>query len=87
MDQTQRYEETRKRVKDLKEFYVHALVYVLVNVGLFALDAFTPGVWWFFWPLLGWGVGLGVHGATVFGAGLGRGWEERKVREIMDRER
>jgi len=90
MDQEQqRYERARKRVKELKGFYTHALIYVLVNVGLFVINLLTGGVWWFFWPLIGWGIGLGVHALNVFGIGgrLGQDWEERKTRELMDKER
>jgi hypothetical protein len=48
-------------------------------------------VWWFYWPLIGWGIGLGLHAFGVFGFGgrgpWGREWEERKMREMMDEER
>ena len=90
MDQEQqRYERARKRVQALKGFYIHAATYVLVNIGLFVIDLMTGGGWWFFWPLIGWGIGLAAHGLNVFGFGgvLGRDWEERKIREFMDKER
>ena len=88
--QQQRYERARTRVKALKGFYIHATVFVLVNIALFALNVLVGGVWWFYWPLLGWGIGLGVHALAVFGFGgggpWGRDWEERKIREMMDKE-
>jgi hypothetical protein len=91
MDQEQqrRYERARKRVKELKGFYTHAAIYVLVNIMLFVINLLTGGGWWFYWPLLGWGIGLGVHALNVFGFGgrLGQDWEERKTRELMDKER
>jgi hypothetical protein len=47
-------------------------------------------VWWFYWALIGWGIGLGVHALAVFGFSgggpWGREWEERKMREMMDKE-
>jgi hypothetical protein len=77
-DQQQRYERARARVQAIKGFYVHASVFVVVNLGLFVINALTTGlgggVWWFYWPLLGWGIGLGAHALGVFGfggAGLG----------------
>jgi hypothetical protein len=49
------------------------------------------GAWWFYWPLVGWGIGLGLHAFGVFGFGgggpWGREWEERKTQEIMKQER
>ena len=87
-EQQQRYERARKRVKELKGFYTHAAIYVLVNTMLFVINLLTGGGWWFYWPLLGWGIGLGAHALNVFGFGgrLGQNWEERKTRELMDKE-
>jgi 2TM domain len=86
----QRYERARARVQSLKDFYTHATVYVLVNIGLFVINLLTGGGWWFFFPLIGWGIGLGIHAFSVFGSGIGpwgQEWEERKTRELMDRDR
>ncbi len=87
----QRYERARARVKALKGFYIHATAFVLVNIALFVINVLVGGVWWFYWPLLGWGIGLGAHILAVFGFGgggpWGRDWEERKIREMMDKER
>jgi hypothetical protein len=49
-------------------------------------------VWWFYWPLIGWGIGLGLHAFGVFGFSggggpWGRQWEERKIQEMMDEEK
>jgi fatty acid desaturase len=94
-DQQQRYERARARVQAIRGFYIHATVFVVVNIGLLVINALTSGlaggVWWFYWPLIGWGIGLGLHAFTVFGFGggggpLGRDWEERKTREMMDKE-
>ena len=75
-------------MKELKGFYTHATAFVLVNIGLFVINLLVGGAWWFFWPLIGWGIGLGVHALNVFGfrGELGRDWEERKTRELMDQE-
>ena len=56
----------RRRVGMKMGFYTHALVYVLVNCGLFALNAMAGGRTWAVFPLLGWGLGLAVHGIVVF---------------------
>jgi hypothetical protein len=86
-----RYDRAQARVKELKGFYTHATAYVLVNIGLFVINLLTGGGWWFYWPLLGWGIGLGVHAISVFGFSgggpWGQDWEERKTRELVDRDR
>lgn len=44
------------------EFRTHLVVYVLVNAMLIALWAMTSGgFFWPIFPLLGWGIGLGMH--------------------------
>ena len=90
-EEQQRYERARKHVEALKGFYIHATAFVLVNIALFAINALVGGAWWFYWPLIGWGIGLGAHALGVFGFGgsgpWGQDWEARKTREIMDKER
>ena len=89
MDEQARYEKARKRVEDIKGFYSHLLVYVLVNLFLILIN-FTASRYhlWFWWPLLGWGIGLVAHGVSVFGIPgiLGSDWEQRKIRQIMEKE-
>ncbi len=90
MDEQARYDRARKRVEELREFYRHLVTYLVVNAFLFVLNKLTsPGHDWFIWPLLGWGIGIVIHAASVFGIGRlwGEGWEERKIQEIMDKDR
>lgn len=65
-------------------FRSHLTVYAIVNGGLAALNlATSPGYWWFFWPLIGWGIGLFAHGASVYGfMGADR---ERMIEREMER--
>ncbi|MCL0091940.1 2TM domain-containing protein, partial [Dehalococcoidales bacterium] len=38
------------------------IVYALINAGLITLNLLVvPEVIWFFWPLLGWGIGITCH--------------------------
>ena len=86
-EQETRYQNAKKRVEALKGFYSHLTVYVLVNLLLFAINMLTsPGSLWFFWPLMGWGIGVALHALRVFGSGgrLGAEWEERKINELME---
>lgn len=82
------YPEARRHAKGLRAFYSHALTFALVLGGLALVNAFvSPGRWWVQWAAFGWGIGLAVHGISVLGRGsaFGREWEERKVREYLDR--
>ena len=90
MTEQETYDRAKKRVEELKSFYSHLFVYLAVNVGLFLLNILTsPRHLWFYWPLIGWGIGLSIHGLSVFGTQkmLGKDWEERKIRELMEKEK
>lgn len=81
----------RKRAGAKLGWYAHAVVYVVVNLALFALSEYALGTRrWSVFPLLGWGVGLALHGIAVFVLGSGSGLRERleqKEREKLRRER
>jgi hypothetical protein len=48
-------------------FFVHLFVYLAVNALLIAVNLlYTPGHYWFLYPLLGWGLALILHAFAVF---------------------
>lgn len=55
----------RRRAGAKLGFYIHATVYVLVNLLLASLSLMA-GLHWHVYPALGWGLGLAIHGAVVF---------------------
>lgn len=86
-------ERAKKRVQEIKGYYKHLASYVLVNAFLIAVNYFDlePGetFWEFstFSVAFFWGIGLFFHTINVFGRNflLGEDWEEKKIKEIMDR--
>jgi len=61
-------------------WYIHAALYVVVNLLLFALSQYGFGHRpWSVFPVLGWGVGLALHGISVFMLGAGSSFRERLV--------
>jgi hypothetical protein len=83
-----RYEEARRHAQNVRGFYIHLVVYLLVNAGLFALNMLSsPGRLWYGWATFGWGIGLVAHGVSVFAFSgwLGADWEERKIRRYLER--
>jgi hypothetical protein len=91
-----RYELAYKRVKRIKAFYVHALVYVIVN-GYLITSSYLYTLhsdkdffdWGNFSTAFFWGIGLLAHGLSVFGRNLffNGDWEERKIQEFMDKDK
>lgn len=57
--------QARRRAAAKMGWYVHALVYILVNLMLVAIAA-SSGRGWAIYPALGWGLGLAIHGLVVF---------------------
>ncbi|MGD8176901.1 2TM domain-containing protein [Marinimicrobium sp. ARAG 43.8] len=54
-------------VRDLKGFYSHLLIYIVVISGLFVFNfTVSPEFVWAKWVAFGWGVGVISHGLSVF---------------------
>ena len=87
----EKYEEAKTRVKELKNFYRNLLTYAGVNILLIIINLLTsPEHLWFYWTTIFWGIGIVLHASKVFilkGKFLGKGWEEKKIKEIMEKER
>ena len=75
----------RRRVGMKMGFYIHALVYVLVNLGLWVIATIGGHGPWNLWPLAGWGLGLAIHGIVTFIGLRGEGLRERMVQAEMQR--
>ena len=73
-------EDAKRRVAALRNFYAHFIVFVVVNLGLIALNIATVYDRWVQWALLGWCIGVLAHALTVFARAskLLAEWEGRK---------
>lgn len=83
------YQRAKKRVKELKEFYGHVVTYVVINIVLIIINLLTgPGYLWFLWVTVFWGLAVVLHGSKLFLVDrlFGKDWEERKIKELMDKE-
>jgi hypothetical protein len=70
----------RKRAGAKLGFYIHAAVFVAVNLLLFLVNRqVSPERLWHLWPLGGWAIGLAFHGLAVFFLGSGSRFRERMV--------
>lgn len=74
----------RKRAGAKMSWYIHASVYIIVNLLLAVLSAMSDRYWAIF-PAFGWGIGLLIHGAVVFLATGGGGLHERLVQQERKR--
>jgi len=85
-DSTSLEARARRRVGRKMGFYIHATVFVLVNLGLFAINAVSGEPHWARFPLMGWGLGLAIHGIVTFiglqGEGLRRSMLQREIEHL-----
>jgi len=67
-------------------WYFHAAVYVVVNLFVFSMSEYGFGTRaWSVKPLLGWGLGLALHGASVWLLSAGSDLRERMVQTERER--
>ena len=90
MTENEKLKRAKKRVEDKKGFYTHLSVYLSVGAFFFAMNMVTwSGKFWFFFPLLPWGIGLFIHFFTTFGIPfmvvLSSDWEEKELAKELRR--
>ncbi len=97
----QRYLKAKKKVKDIKGFYSHFVVYILVNIFISAIvifgmmhdgnESFMDVVTEFgvYSTWLFWGIGVFFHWLGVFGYAsiTSKDWEDRKIKELMEKDK
>ena len=84
MNDIELHKLARKRVAMKMGFAIHLLVYVLVNAGLVVLSLSRGGSW--HWgPLLGWGLGLAIHGLVTLLNLRGQGLRDTLVAAEVQR--
>ena len=89
-----RYQEALKRVKNIKGFYTHLIVYLVINIliAIINIQDLKVGESYFkienFFTAFFWGIGLLIHALSTFLPTwfLGNNWEEKKIQEIMSKE-
>ncbi len=82
------YEHARERAKAIQGLYTHLLVYAVINAGLFLINWATRGPdgdWWFYWPLLGWGVAVAIHLVVTFVPAFSPDWADRRAERMVGR--
>src|SRR5690554_1869650 len=84
-----RYKLAKKHVEELKVFYLHLGIYLIFIPLFIYLNLLSnAGFPWALFPILGWGFGVSSHAMETFNYHpfLGKKWEERKIRELMEKE-
>ncbi|WGK64286.1 histidine kinase [Croceiramulus getboli] len=83
-----RYARAKEQVEKMKGFYSHFAIYLFMCVVFIWLNFRSGGFPWAIFPIAGWGLGVAGHAADTFNWNpiFDRDWEERKIREFMDKD-
>ncbi len=83
----QRGEHDRSGVEldSLRAFRLHAVAYALGSALLVLVDFAVTGGWWFFWPVMAWGLLLLVHYLYLKSIGVDSRWAEERASRILDK--
>lgn len=90
-----KYKEALKRVKRIKGFYTHLIVFIVINsiIVYTNIQLLNSSEHYFqmkvFSTPLCWGIGLVAHGVSVFLPTIifRKDWEEKKIKELMEKEK
>jgi len=90
IEREDKYFKAKERVDAIKKFYSSLLSYSVFIVFLAGLN-YWVNAWsypWFLWAAFGWGLGLVFQGVKAFGFNpfFGKDWEDKKIRELMEKE-
>ncbi|WP_310557087.1 2TM domain-containing protein [Flavobacterium sp.] len=80
------YVRAKERVEKIKGFYGNLISYCTVIPILIIINLNTSSDFqWFWFPMLGWGMGVSFHAIETFG--YGKNWEERKIQEFLNKDK
>jgi uncharacterized membrane protein YccC len=81
-------EDARRHVRRKRIFYTVLGVWIALCLMWFAIDTLDDSTsWWFYWPMLGTGIGVAITGVVLLGIGglFGADWERREIDRYLRR--
>src|SRR6478672_4561842 len=88
-DDEKLYKKAKEKARKIRGFYVSLAMYcIVIPILIFVNLKYSPDFYWFIFSMIGWGIGLLFHGMEVFDWNplFGKNWEERKIKELLDKE-
>lgn len=99
-EQAEKLVRAKKQVKELKGFYIHLIVYIIINIFISTTsimanmnggETFTEAILNFgtFSTAFFWGIGLAFHAAKVFNFNpfFSKDWEQRQIKKYVEEDR
>ena len=88
MPVTESLDEARRYVRRKRIFYTVLGVWIALSLMWFAIDMLDDSSSiWFYWPMLGTGIGVAITGIALLGIGglFGADWERREIEKYERR--
>jgi uncharacterized membrane protein YccC len=81
-------EEALRHVRRKRIFYTVLGIWIALCLMWFAIDMLDDSSsLWFYWPMLGTGIGVAITGIALLGIGglFGADWERRQIDKYLSR--
>jgi hypothetical protein len=81
-------EEARRHVRRKRIFFMVLGIWIALSLTWFAIDMTDDSSSvWFYWPMLGTGIGVAITGIVLLGIGglFGADWERREIEKYLRR--
>ena len=81
-------DEARRHVRRKRIFFTVLAIWLALCVMWFLIDlSDDSSSWWFYWPMLGTGIGVAIAGIVLLGIGgpFGADWERREIDKYLRR--
>jgi hypothetical protein len=82
-------EDARRYVRRKRIFYTVLAIWIALSLMWFAIDMLEGGEGtWFYWPMLGTGIGVAITGIVLLGIGglFGTDWQRREMDKYLRRQ-
>jgi 2TM domain len=76
----------KQRAEAIQGLYIHILVYLVINGGLFVINLLTRGDgggWWFYWPMAIWGIALLIHALVTYVPVFSPEWAQQRAARML----
>jgi hypothetical protein len=82
MDPQTLYKKANARAREKKRFFAHFLRWAVMSIFFILVNIFTSDYFWAIFPIMGWGIGLAMHGIKVYTNEWEDSETERELRRL-----
>lgn len=86
----EKYIRAAEKVRATRKYYGKLITFAIACAFFIGLNYYIDELRnpWFLWVVGFWGLGLAIEAFKLFGTNImfGKGWEDRKIKELMDKE-